>query len=254
MYQNDPMKVLTGECRLSYCNLTTPRAAQQGGEPKYSVTLLIPKTDVATKADIDAAIQAAANEALSKVWNGARPPQLRVPIYDGDGVRPSGVPFGDECKGHWVMTASTKNKPQVVGIDNINCELAPSDIYSGMYARVTIRFFGYSNRGNKGIGCGLGNVMKTRDGEALTGSASASVDFAGVGAAPAAAPAYGVNPTAPAAPAYGVNPAAPAAPAYGVNPAAPAAPAYQPPAPGPAAATPPWNTASGVNPITGQPM
>ena len=242
MYQNDPMKVLTGECRLSYCNLTTPRAAQQGGEPKYSVTLLIPKTDVATKTDIDAAIQAAANEALSKVWNGARPPQLRVPIYDGDGVRPSGVPFGDECKGHWVMTASTKNKPQVVGIDNINCELAPSDIYSGMYARVTIRFFGYSNSGNKGIGCGLGNVMKTRDGEALAGSASASVDFAGVGAAPAAAPAYGVNPTAPAAP------------AYGVNPAAPAAPAYQPPAPGPAAATPPWNTASGVNPITGQPM
>ena len=242
MYQNDPMKVLTGEVRLSYCNLTTPRAAQQGGEPKYSVTLLIPKTDVATKADIDAAIQAAANEALSKVWNGARPPQLRVPIYDGDGVRPSGVPFGDECKGHWVMTASTKNKPQVVGIDNINCELAPSDIYSGMYARVTIRFFGYSNSGNKGIGCGLGNVMKTRDGEALAGSASASVDFAGVGAAPAAAPAYGVNPTAPAAP------------AYGVNPAVPAAPAYQPPAPGPAAATPPWNTANGVNPITGQPM
>lgn len=242
MYQNDPMKVLTGEVRLSYCNLTTPRAAQQGGEPKYSVTLLIPKTDVATKADIDAAIQAAANEALTKVWNGARPPQLSVPIWDGDGVRKSGVPFGDECKGHWVMTASTKNKPQVVGIDNINCELSPADIYSGMYARVTIRFFGYSNSGNKGIGCGLGNVMKTRDGEALAGSASASVDFAGVGAAPAAAPAYGVNPTAPAAP------------AYGVNPAAPAAPAYQPPAPGPAAATPPWNTASGVNPITGQPM
>lgn len=241
MYQNDPMKVLTGEVRLSYCNLTTPRAAKPGGEPKYSVTLLIPKTDVATKADIDAAIQAAANEALSKVWNGTRPPQLSVPIWDGDGVRKSGVPFGDECKGHWVMTASTKNKPQVVGIDNINCDLSPADIYSGMYARVTIRFFGYSNSGNKGIGCGLGNVMKTRDGEALAGGASASVDFAGVGAAPAA-------------PAYGVNPAAPTAPAYGVNPAAPAAPTYQPPAPGPAAATPPWSTASGVNPITGQPM
>ena len=118
MYQNDAMKVLTGEVRLSYANLTTPRAAQQGGEPKYSVTLLIPKSDAATKSDIDAAIQAAANEALAKVWNGARPPMLKVPIYDGDGVRPSGVPFGDECKGHWVMTASTKNKPQVVGIDN----------------------------------------------------------------------------------------------------------------------------------------
>ena len=53
MYQNDAMKILTGEVRLSYCNLTTPRAAKQGGEPKYSVTLLIPKSDAATKADID---------------------------------------------------------------------------------------------------------------------------------------------------------------------------------------------------------
>ena len=268
MYQNDPMKVLTGECRLSYCNLTTPRAAQQGGEPKYSVTLLIPKTDVATKADIDAAIQAAANEALSKVWNGARPPQLRVPIYDGDGVRPSGVPFGDECKGHWVMTASTKNKPQVVGIDNINCELAPSDIYSGMYARVTIRFFGYSNSGNKGIGCGLGNVMKTRDGEPLSGSASAASDFAGIGqpggaAADFANPAQGVQPPVAPAPAYGAPVAAPAPaapPAYpGAYPPPQPAPAPAPAAPAPygypaPATTPPWGTANGINPITGQPM
>jgi len=226
MYQNDPMKVLTGEVRLSYCNLTAPRAAQQGGEPKYSVTLLIPKVDTATKADIDAAIQAAANEALNKVWNGARPPQLRVPIYDGDGLRPSGVPYGEECRGHWVMTASTKNKPQVVGMDNIRCELVPSDIYSGMYARVTIRFFGYSNSGNKGIGCSLGNIMKTRDGEALAGGASASVDFAGVGAAPAATPVYG-----------GATPAAPGG--CGVPPAVSAAS--------------PWG-AGGINPITGQPL
>lgn len=222
MYQNDPMKVLTGEVRLSYCNLTTPRASQQGGEPKFSVTLLIPKTDTATKADIDAAINAAAQEALTKTWNGA--PVLKVPIHDGDGVRQSGVPFGDECKGHWVITASTKNKPQVVGIDNINCELAPSDIYSGMYGRVTIRFFGYSNSGNKGIGCGLGNVLKTRDGEPLSGQASAASDFAGIGAAP----------TAPA-PNYGAP-----APNYGAAPMP--------------ANTPPWNGGNGINPITGQPM
>ena len=209
MYQNDAMKVLTGEVRLSYANLTTPRAAQQGGEPKYSVTLLIPKSDAATKADIDAAIQAAASDALAKVWNGARPPMLKVPIYDGDGVRPSGVPFGD----------------------NINCELSPADIYSGMYGRVTVRFFGYSNSGNKGIGCGLGNVLKTRDGEPLSGQASAASDFAGLGGTPAATPTYGA--------------AMPATPgAYGVQPAAPAAPAAQVP----------WATTGGINPITGQPM
>jgi hypothetical protein len=148
-------------------------------------------------------MQAAAQEALSNSWNGVRPPNLRIPIYDGDGVRPSGVPFGPECKGHWVMTASSKMQPQVVGIDNINVQLAPSDIYSGMYGRVTIRFFGYSNSGNKGIGCGLGNVLKTREGEVLAGRAPASSDFAGIGNSVAQPPQNAAAPFlwgAPAAP------------------------------------------------------
>jgi hypothetical protein len=230
-YQNDPQKVLTGEVRLTYLAVLTPKASQQGGEPKYSVTLLIPKTDTVTKADIDASIQAAAQEAMAKTWGGIRPPQLRIPIYDGDGMRPSGEPFGAECKGHWVMTASTKMKPQVVGIDNINVELSPSDIYSGMYARVTIRFFGYSNSGNKGIGCGLGNIMKTRDGESLAGRASASSDFATVGNAVAQPAAY--QPQASAAPFTWGAPA----------------PAYQPPM-----QQPPVYQAASINPLTGQPI
>ncbi len=181
MYQNDAQKVLTNEVRLSYCNLIQPRAPMNGqGDPKYSVTLLIPKTDFATKADIDQSIEAAAREATAKIWGGVRP-QFASIVWDGDGVRKNGMPFGPECKGHWVLTASTKQKPQVVGVDNINVELAPQDIYSGMYARVTLRFYGFNSNGNRGVGCGLGNVMKTRDGEALAGGASAASDFAGVG-------------------------------------------------------------------------
>ena len=189
MYQNIATKVLTGEVRLSYANLTTPRAPQQGGEPKYSVTLLIPKTDTATTADINASIQAAYEDGVTKKWGGARPTQKTL-VHDGDGLRPSGLPFGDECKGHWVLTAGSKNKPMVVGIDNINCDLAPSDIYSGMYARVTINFFAYDKAGSKGVGCGLGNVLKTRDGEPLSGGASAASDFEGLGQSFAAAPGY----------------------------------------------------------------
>ena len=191
MYQTIAPKVLTGEVRLSYANLTAPRAIQPGQEEKYSVTLLIPKTDAATKADIDASIRAAYEDGVSKKWGGARP-QPKIIIHDGDGLRPSGLPFGDECKGHWVLTASTKNKPQVVGIDNINCELAPSDIYSGMYGRVTINFFPYDTAGSKGVGCGLGNVLKTRDGEPLSGGASAASDFAMIGAAPSVDPITGL--------------------------------------------------------------
>jgi len=183
MYNNIPTKVLTGEVRLSYVNLVTPRVNNNdpSAPPKYSVTLLIPKTDIAVKQNIDASIEAAAADALSKIWNGVRPPVMPVPIHDGDGVRENGTPYGPECKGCWVITASSKNKPQVVHQSDINTELLPQDIYSGMYARVTINFFGYSRAGKKGVGCGLGNVMKTRDGEALAGGASAAADFAGIG-------------------------------------------------------------------------
>lgn len=195
MYNNIPTKVLTGEVRLSYVNLVQPRANNNDptAEPKYSVTLLIPKTDTAVKANIDASIEAAAADAQSKIWSGVRPPVLPVPIHDGDGVRENGTPYGPECKGCWVLTASTKQKPQVVHQSDINTELLPQDIYSGMYARVTINFFGYARAGKKGVGCGLGNVMKTRDGDPLSGGASAAVDFAGVGQTVGnpATPAYG---------------------------------------------------------------
>ena len=233
MYQNIATKVLTGEVRLSYANLITPRAAQQGGEPKYSVTLLIPKSDNATKMDIDNSIRAAYEEGVSKKWGGAHP-QPKIIVHDGDGLRPSGLPFGEECKGHWVITASSKNKPQVVGIDNINCELAPNDIYSGMYARVTLNFFAYDTAGSKGVGCGLGNVMKTRDGEPLSGGASAASDFADFNTMPAAVPSNGAQPnyTAPANPAAATYPL----PTQYAQPAAPQQGGVR------------------INPITGQPM
>ncbi len=224
MYQNIPTKVLTGEVRLSYANLITPKASQQGGEPKYSVTLLIPKSDAATVANINASIKAAYEEGVNKKWGGARPTPKAI-IHDGDGVKPNaGTPYGDECKGHWVITASSKNKPQVVGIDNINCELAPNDIYSGMYARVTLNFYPYDAAGGRGVGCGLGNVLKTRDGDPLSGGASAASDFADVGNA--------------------VSAAMPATPYAAVPGYAAPAPAYQQPAP---------QQGSGVNPITGLP-
>ena len=211
MYNNIPTKVLTGEVRLSYVNLVAPRANNNdpSATPKYSVTLLIPKTDVAVKQNIDASIEAAAADAQSKIWNGVRPPVMPVPIHDGDGVRENGTPYGDECKGCWVITASTKNKPQVVHQSDINTELLPQDIYSGMYARVTINFFGYARAGKRGIGCGLGNVMKTRDGDPLAGGTSAAADFAGIGMTPGAATvATGYAPGTPSTVPSGAQPGA----------------------------------------------
>jgi len=238
MYNNIPTKVLTGECRLSYVNLVAPRVngTDPNATPKYSVTLLIPKTDTATYQNILNSIEAAAADAQGKLWNGVRPPVMPQPIHDGDGVRDNGTPYGPECKGCWVITASSKNKPQVVHQSDINTDLLPQDIYSGMYARVTINFFGYNTAGKRGVGCGLGNVMKTRDGDPLAGGASAAADFAGVGQAIGA----------PATPEYGgAMPATPSQMTYpntGYGTSGPAAPAAA------------WGLQPGaINPLTGQP-
>lgn len=203
---NDLTNVTTGEVRLSYVHLFKPYAAMQGQEEKYSCMILVPKTDVDTMGRINAAIDAAKQKGISEKWNGQCPPIVPVPVYDGDGVRPSdGMAFGPECKGHWVFTASAKidYRPEVV--DSMgNPIINQSEVYSGMYGRVNVSFYPYSFGGKKGIGCGLGPVMKTRDGEALGGNA------------PSAAQAFGVQ---PATPQYGAAmPATPGAAGYAPQP------------------------------------
>lgn len=184
-----PTQVTTNETRISYEHLLQAYANQLGAEPKFSVTLLIPKSDIATKQRIDAAIQAAAQEGMASRWGGVRPPQLPTPVWDGDGVRQNGEAFGPECKGHWVMTASSKQRPEIVDL-SLNPILDATEVYSGMYAKVSINFFAYFSNGKKGIGCGLGPVQKTRDGEPLGGRVSAAEAFGGATPAPQYSAAY----------------------------------------------------------------
>lgn len=177
--QVNSTRIVTGEVRFSYVNLLKPRESQYGGDPKFSTTILVPKSDVATKQRIDAAIEAAKQLGKSKVWNGVIPPMVATPVHDGDGVRPSdGMPFGEECKGHWVFTASSKADRALTIVDVTGQEIInPTEIYSGMYGRIAINFAPYAQAGKKGIGCYISqNVQKTRDGEPLGSSAPAATD------------------------------------------------------------------------------
>ena len=172
----------TDKVRISYVHLNQPHSgAQDGSNPKYSVTVLLPKSDIATKARLDAAYQAAVNAGVSTKWNGVMPPKIECPIYDGDGVRSNGEPFGEECKGNWVFTASNKNPVAVVDIGT-NPIIDPNEIYSGMYARVCISFYAYAQAGKRGIACGLEAVQKIEDGEPLAGKVSIADAFGGVNA------------------------------------------------------------------------
>lgn len=175
--ENFSTKVITNEVRLSFPHLFEAYANQPGQTAKFSTTILIPKNDVATKAKIDAAIQAAIQQGMGKAWNGVKPPIVPTPLHDGDGVRPSdGSAFGEECRGHWVMTASSKQPPQVVD-QALNPIMSQTEIYAGVYARASLNFFPYNSNGRKGIGCGLNNVQKLRDGEPLTSRSTAQDDF-----------------------------------------------------------------------------
>jgi hypothetical protein len=241
--------ITTGEVRLSYVHLFQPHANQPGQEPKYSTTILIPKSDTATMARIHAAVAAAIEKGVGGVWNGARPPQPQLPVWDGDGLRKNGEPFGPEAKGHWVLTAGSKNKQEIVDA-YMNPVIDQTKVYSGVYGRVNINFFPFSNSGNRGIGAGLGPVQILRDGEPLAARVNAAQAFgdapAGVGYQQAShMPPQGWQQTAPPQQGYGQPQYGQPAPQYGQ-------PAPQQTQQGYGVAYPPQQQPP-IDPITGKP-
>lgn len=173
-------KVITGKVRFSFVNVFEPKAFAEGQEPKYSVMLLIPKTDVATITRIRKAIDAAAQKGLQTKFGGKLPPVLKNTLKDVDkDTNQDGEPLVElwpYAKGHYAINVSSKNKPQIIDAER-NPIIDPMDFYSGCYGRASINFFAYNSAGNKGISAGLGNLQKLEDGESLGGITSAEQDF-----------------------------------------------------------------------------
>lgn len=164
-------KVVTGKARLSYVNLFTPRAQNDGGDPKYSLCVLIPKSDTATLNKIKAAIEAAKQAGAAAKFGGKVPAGLKTPLRDGDTERDE-----PEYKGHYFINASSKQKPGVVDA-SVNPIMDQHEVYSGSYGRVSLNFYAYNTNGNRGIAAGLQNVQKLADGEPLSGRSRAEDDF-----------------------------------------------------------------------------
>lgn len=177
-------KVVTGKVRLSYVNVFEPQTPQGSNEKKYSITLLIPKSDTVTVAKIKAAIAEAADNFRKKNGTASLPANPMSPLHDGDGVKPnSGEPYGPECKGCWILSASAKENQKPIVVDEFGNTISGPDkvcenpglVYSGCYGRASINFYGYSNV-RKGIGAGLLGVKKLHDGTPFSTMGSAS-DF-----------------------------------------------------------------------------
>ena len=180
MSTNKSTKVITGRNTIfSYLTVNEPKAPLGGGTPKFSVCLIIPKSDKVTIAKIRAAIQAAYEEGQSKLkGNGKAVPSLgaiKTPLRDGDVERPDD-PIYKNC---FFLNANSVTKPGVVDADR-NPIIDPSELYSGIIGRASINFYAFNSNGNKGIACGLNNLQKLADGTPLGGHSRAEDDFAGL--------------------------------------------------------------------------
>ena len=168
----NPTKVVTGVVRLSYANVWEP-VSINGSNPKYSVSLIIPKTDTKTIDAINAAVDAAIKDGAAK-FGGKIPNKaaLKLPLRDGDLER------DDEAyKGAYFVNANSATAPGIVDADRQPI-LDTSEVYSGVYGRASINFYAFNSNGNKGIACGLNNLQKIRDGEPLGGKSRPEDDFA----------------------------------------------------------------------------
>jgi len=173
---SNPLKVITGpETRWSYANVWEAKSIN-GGTPKFSVSLIIPKSDALTVAKIKAAIEAAYREGEAKLkGNGKSVPPLaaiKTPLRDGDVERPDDPAYANA----YFINANSGTAPGIVDADR-NIILNRSEVYSGVYGRASINFYAFNSNGNKGIACGLNNLQKVRDGEPLGGKSRAEDDF-----------------------------------------------------------------------------
>ena len=163
-------KVITGKCRASYVHIFEPHSTN-GSEPKYSISIIIHKSDADTIGKIRAAIEEAKQSGISK-WNGKIPPNLKLPLRDGDEERPDDPAYADS----YFINCNSVEKPGIVDRKRVPIT-DPTMIYSGCYIRVSINFYPFNTNGNRGVGAGLGNVQFWCDGDPLNGRVRAEDEF-----------------------------------------------------------------------------
>ena len=164
-------KVITNKVRFSYVNIFRSRSFRDGQDAKYSICLLIPKSDKAGLAKLTAAMDEAVQEGVKTKWGGKMPKNLHLPLRDGDIERADEAP---EYAGMMFLNANSNTKPGIVDKD-LNEILDADEVYSGCWGRASINFFPYDSNGNRGVGVGLNNIQKLKDDEPL-GSARASAE------------------------------------------------------------------------------
>lgn len=175
--EQSPTRVKTGEVRASFVKVFVAEKYDEKDEKgKFSLQVLIPKSDKVTCNALFAAQEAARQEGKA-VWGGKIPAKLSLIIRDGDDPNEE---FYAEREGCYFINMTSGTKPGVIGkakdAAGKAIPLTEEEFYSGAYCKVSCNFFPYSGKQN-GVACGLNNIFKTRDGDRLSGKPDAESDF-----------------------------------------------------------------------------
>ncbi len=170
-----PTYLKLSNVRLSYAHVWEPASIgnEANSTPKYSASIIIPKSNKKALADFEKAVKAAIEEGKHKKFNGKTPPlgALKLPLRDGDVERPDDEAYA----GCMFFNASSKNRPQIVD-QNVQPVMDRAEVYSGCYVNISVNLYAFNTNGNRGVAAGLGNIQKLRDGEPLGGVALRAED------------------------------------------------------------------------------
>ncbi len=165
-------KVITGKVRASYAHIFEPHSMQEGQDAKYSVSLIIPKSDTSTIEAIEKAIEEAKEAGKATKFGGKIPANLKTPLRDGDTEKDDDANYQDA----YFINASSNQAPGIVDQNKIRLT-DPGTVVSGDYIRASVNLFPFNTKGNKGIAVGLNNIQLVEKGEPLGGASSAEDDF-----------------------------------------------------------------------------
>lgn len=166
-------KVVFGPCRLSFTHVFNKYSPNGEGDGKYMTNVLIPKSEKKTIKALEQAIEAAKKAGVVSKWSGKEPKKLDMPLRDGDDKE------DDVYQDHFYINAKCNTRPGVVD-KNKNPIVDEEEMYSGVWAFVSVTFYAYDVSGNRGVACGLNNLMKFKDDDHLGGRVSADSDFADI--------------------------------------------------------------------------
>lgn len=167
----DPNVIKLNNVRLSYPNLFTAKAMEEGKEPKFSASFILDKKQhAALIKEIEKATDRVALDAFKK-----KVTLKRTPLRDGN-EKADKEGYGDEVM---FVNASETRRPVVVDRDMSPLTKDDPRPYAGCFVNATIRLYAYDHKtGGKGVSAALRAIQFYKDGESFgAGPVNAEDEF-----------------------------------------------------------------------------